>query len=138
MSLNQYAAARRLAIFEDLRAGLEPRDGRFDAAVLKEARAKGSPQMGTTLYSPTEIAFEFIYPDPVSTATILTVHLDVPERIVFLPVPSWVVENIWQGDISGTYQFESDALSMLEDFRGELTPEGNLKWFGKQPAKRRE
>jgi hypothetical protein len=138
MSLNQFAAEKRLAIFEDLKSNIEPREGRFDAAVLKEARSKGTPQMGTTLYSPDEIAFEFIYPDPVSTATILTVRLDAPERIVFLPVPKWVIENIWQGDITGTYQFESDALAMLEEFRGEISLDGNLKWFEKQPAKRRE
>lgn len=138
MTLNQFAAERRLAIFEDLRAGLEPREGSFDSTLLKEARAKGAPQMGTTRYLPHEIAFEFIYPDPHSTATILAVRLAPPERIVFLPVPTWVVENIWQGDIAGTHHFESDAIRLLRELEDELTAEGNLKWFEKQAAKRRE
>jgi hypothetical protein len=138
MSLNQYAAEHRLAIFEELRGGREPSQGRFDAAIFKEARSKGAPQMGTTRYAPDAIVFEFIYPDPLSTAMILTVSIQPPERIVFLPVPSWVVENIWQGDIAGTYHFESDAQRLVEDLRSELAPEANLKWFGPQPAKRRE
>ena len=94
--------------------------------------------MGTTLYSPEEITFEFIYPDPTTTATILSVRVPAPERIVFLPVPDWVIENIWQGDVSGSYQLESDALVALDRFRTELEPGSNEKWFGKQPAKRRE
>ena len=78
-----------MTIFEDLRKGLQPGQGTFDAAIWREAKAKGLPQMGTTRYSPDSIAFEFIYPDPQSTAAILTVTLNSPERIVFLPVPPW-------------------------------------------------
>jgi hypothetical protein len=138
MTLNQYAAERRLAIFEDLRSGREPSLGTFDPAVLAEARSKGHPQMGTTRYSPNEIVFEFIYPDPRGAAVILTTSIAPPERIVFLPVPSWVVENIWQGDIQGTHHFESEAMKLLGELEAELSPEGNMKWFEKQAAKRRE
>lgn len=138
MSLNQFAAEKRLAIFEDLRQGLEPREGEFDSATLREARTKGAPQMGTTLYSPSEITFEFIYPDPTSTALILSVRLPSPQRIVFLPVPEWVVENIWQGDVAGSYHFESDAMVQMDKLRADLEAGANEKWFGRQPAKRRE
>jgi hypothetical protein len=138
MTLNQYAAERRLAIFEDLRSNREPGLGAFDPAVLAEARAKGHPQMGTTRYTPNEILFEFIYPDPRGAAVIFTVSLAPPERVVFLPVPSWVVENIWQGDIQGTHHFESEATRLMGELQAELTVEGNLKWFEKQAAKRRE
>ncbi|HVT12163.1 MAG TPA: hypothetical protein VHE55_07840 [Fimbriimonadaceae bacterium] len=138
MTLNQFAAEKRLAIFDDLRNNREPRDGSFDAAVLKEAKTKEAPQMGTTRYEPDAVHFEFIYPDPTATAIILVVTLAPPERIVFLPVPSWVVENIWQGDISGTYHFESDARRLMRELQAELEPAENLKWFGPQPAKRRE
>jgi hypothetical protein len=138
MTLNQYAAERRLAVFEDLRAAREPRLGTFDAAVLAEARTKGHPQMGTTRYSPNEIVFEYIYPDRAGAAVILCVSLATPERVVFLPVPSWVVENIWQGDVQGTHHFESEAIRLLRELEAELTPEGNVKWFAKQAAKRRE
>jgi hypothetical protein len=138
MTLNQYTAQKRMGILEDLQAGHEPREGSFDPAVLREARTKGAPQMGTTRYSPDAISLEFIYPDALSTATILTVKLNPPERIVFLPVPPWVVENIWQGDIAGTYHFESDAERAVESLKSELTPNGNRKWFEPQLPKRRE
>jgi hypothetical protein len=137
MSLNQYAAECRLAIFDDLKHGREPQ-GNFDPIHLKEARMKGSPQMGTTRYEPHLIAFEFIYPDPTSTALVLTVTIEPPERIVFMPVPSWVVENIWQGDIAGTHHFESDARRLIGELDAELAPGVNEKWFGPQLAKRRE
>lgn len=138
MTLNQYAAEKRMAIFEELRSGLAPSEGTFSPTVLSEARAKGSPQMGSTRYTPSEIAFEFIYPDPQASAVILTVTLVPPERIVFLPVPSWVVENIWQGDIAGTFHFESEASRLMDDLQSELTPDANRKWFEPQMAKRRE
>lgn len=70
--------------------------------------------MGSTVYSPDSIQCEFIYPDPSSVPTVLTVSLIPPERIVFLPVPEWVVESIWQGEIAGSYQFESDARGMID------------------------
>jgi hypothetical protein len=138
MTLNAYAADKRLAIFEDLKNGQPPREGQFDETVLSEAKVKGDPQMGSTRYEPDAIFVEFIYPDPKTTSTILTIRLTPPERIVFLPVPDWVVENIWQGDIAGTHQFESDARRMYEEFVRELDTEPNKKWFGPQMAKRRE
>ena len=94
--------------------------------------------MGSTRYTPGEILFEFIYPDPLTTATILTIALPSPERIVFMPVPSWVIENIWQGDIAGTHHFESEANRLMQDLQDELTPPHNRKWFLPQAAKRRE
>ncbi len=138
MTLNQFTSEQRTAIFGDLREGLEPRVGAFDGAALRGAKTKGHPQMGTVRFRPEEIAFEFIYPDPAGSSAILEVLVKPPERIVFLPVPDWVVENIWQGEVDGTYHFEGEAMRLLGDFQEQLTPEGNLKWFDKQPAKRRE
>lgn len=138
MSLNQYASTRRLAIFEDLSLGREPREGEFDAGILKEGRTKGAPQMGTTRFTPDQIIFEFIYPRSGEIATILAVTLKAPERIVFMPVPAWVVENIWQGDVDGTHQFESDARALLDDFAADMEPGPNQKWFGPRMPKRRE
>jgi hypothetical protein len=138
MTLNQYAAENRLAIFDDLKSARDPRKGDFDSSLLAEARTKGTPQMGTTRFSPSKITFEFIYPDKQGASVILEVSLIAPERIVFLPVPRWVVENIWQGDISGTHHFESEAVRLLEELEAELAPEANIKWFEPQPAKRRE
>ncbi|MBC8065766.1 MAG: hypothetical protein H7Y17_13120 [Chlorobia bacterium] len=138
MTLNAYAAQKRLVLLEALKQGLPPSEGEFDAAILSEARVKGDPQMGSTRYEDHAIYCEFIYPDPKTTATILTVKLDSPERIVFLPVPEWVVENIWQGDITGTFHFESEARRLYEALGLELESGANQKWFGPQMAKRRE
>lgn len=138
MNLNAYVAAKRLAIFDELKGGLAPSEGTYDEAALAEGRVKGQPQMGATRYEPRAIFVEFIYPDPQTTSTILTIKLDPPERIVFLPVPSWVVESIWQGEIAGSFHFESDAMRLVDEFKTELTEEGNPKWFGPQMAKRRE
>lgn len=138
MSLNSYTATKRLAIFEDLRKGLPPQEGEFDPTVLEEARKKGEVQMGSTHYDPWAIYVEYIFPDPGSTATVLSVKLKAPERIVFLPVPEWVVENIWQGDVQGTFHLESEARRLYAALGAELETEQNQKWFGPQMAKRRE
>lgn len=138
MNLNAYAAEKRLAIYEDLKKGLAPREGEYSEQDFKDGKVKGQPQMGTTRYEPQSIIFEFIYPDPQTTATVMSVHLPSPERIVFLPVPEWVVETIWQGDIDGSHHFESEALALVSQFQGEITVEGNLKWFGPRQPKRRE
>ncbi len=138
MNLTQHAAERRLQIFDDLVAGLLPREGAFDEHVLKEGRAKGQPQMGATRFEPDAIICEFIYPDALSSSTLFTVTLIVPERIIFLPVPEWVVESIWQGEITGSFHFESEAAELVAKFQAEIPPEGNLKWFLPQPPKRRE
>jgi hypothetical protein len=68
----------------------------------------------------------------------LQVRVAAPERIVYLPVPEWVVESVWQGEVAGSYQFESDARRLVDKFQEETTTEGNTKWFQKQPPKRRE
>lgn len=127
-----------MRIFEELVLGHAPSEGEFDEHLLKEGRSKGQPQMGATLYEPDSILCEFIYPDSKSSSTLLTVRFNAPERIVFLPVPEWVIESIWQGEISGSYHFESEAARLVEKFQAETTPEGNKKWFGPQAAKRRE
>lgn len=138
MRLAQYASNLRLALFDDLQAGREPREGSFDPEVLKEARAKGAPQMGGTRYEPNQIIFEFIYPDPQSSATVLSVRVATPERIVYLPVPKWVVEHIWQGEVAGSYAFEREAAEQVAEFTACLEPGPNALLFGSQPAKRRE
>jgi len=94
--------------------------------------------MGTTRYEPNAIHFEFIYPDSKSSPTVLTVTLEPPERIVFLPVPDWVVENIWQGSIAGTHHFESEAQRLVDEFKADLMPGPNGKWFEPRAPKRRE
>lgn len=138
MTLNQFVAERKRAIFDRLAQKLAPEEGRYDEALLREGFAKASPQMGTARFEPRQIHLEFVFPDPGGAAIVVTVSLDAPERIVFLPVPDWVVEQIWQGEISGSFHFESAAETLVERLRGELGAEANAKWFLPQPAKRRE
>jgi hypothetical protein len=138
MTLNEWAASKKTEIYEDLAGGKPPRAGRFDEGVLREGQVKGKPQMGATTFEPGGATFEFIFPDANSTATVLQVLVDSPERIVFMPVPEWVLEEIWQGDVAGSAHFESEAMALLERFNGELAPGANDKHFGPQPAKRRE
>src|SRR5437764_11503203 len=127
MNLNAFAPEKRLALYDDLKKGLPPREGEYSDALLKEGKVKGQPQMGTTRYEPHAIVFEFIYPDPHTSATVLSIRLAAPERIVFLPVPEWVVETIWQGDIDGSFHFESEALRLVEGLQAELGADANLK-----------
>src|SRR6266446_7305372 len=106
MRLNEFVAAKREHIFEDLKRGQPPAEGEYSEGAFKEGKIKGAPQVGTTRYEPAAVILEFIYPDRASTATVLAVRLQTPERVVFLPVPDWVIESIWQGDIDGSYHFE--------------------------------
>ena len=138
MTLNEWAATVKTEIFDDLTQGKPPRVGHHDDSVLRDGLVKGKPQMGTTTFEPNAATFEYIFPDSNSTATVLQVCVDAPERIVFMPVPEWVMEEIWQGDVAGSAHFESEATEMLRRFTSELEPGMNDKWFGKQPAKRRE
>lgn len=138
MTLSQYVATVKLSIFEDLKEGRCPKEGKFSMESLDECRKKGHPQVGTVRFEPHCIHVEYIYPDPLASAGIFTVTLPASERIVFLPVPDWVIESIWQGDIDGSYHFESEAEALVSAFALEITPDGNAKWFGPRPAKRRE
>jgi len=138
MPLNSFVAMKRQAIFEALLAGQAPAEGDYDETALAEGRAKGRPQMGTTRFKPRQILLEFIFSAPEEPATVLTVAIPAPERIVFLPVPPWVVESIWQGDVDGSYHFETDAERLVQEYRAELSAAANAVWFGPQPPKRRE
>ena len=138
MVLVEYVAGIRKEILEDLLRGSPPRSGSFSQEVFKETKAKGEPQMGTTRFEPRAIILEFVYPDSRSAATVLSVRLEPPERIVFLPVPPWVTETIWQGHIDGSFHFESEALTMVREFEAGLSEEPNAKWFGPRSPKRRE
>jgi hypothetical protein len=134
VTLNQFAAQKRLAILSALQAGSPPPEGSYSEEVLRLGKSKGKGvQMGTTRFEPHAIHFEFIYPDPQGSPVVLTVSVSPPERIVFLPVPKWVVESIWQGEIAGSPHFESDARSMLDEFLASLEPGVNDAAFLPRP-----
>jgi len=136
--LADFVSGIRLQIFEELRKGRPPSQGSFDEKVFREASAKGEPQIGTTRFEPHAILLEFVYPDTRSSNSVLAVRIESPERIVFLPVPAWVQETIWQGDVDGSYHFESEARSLLSEFESELSEDENKKWFKARPPRRRE
>ena len=52
-----------------------------------------------------------------------------------MPVPDWVVESIWQGEIDGTYRFETEAATLLAAYAKMLEAEENTPWFGERPTK---
>ena len=137
-SLSTFAARTKREIFEDLLAGRSPRVGAFDLELLSRSKVKQPVQMGTTIFHPWEVIFEFIFPDPIGGALVFSVEVAVGERIVLLPVPSWVVENIWQGSVDGSFHFETAARGLVAKFSGLLDAEENRKLFGPQMAKRRE
>lgn len=138
MTLSETVARLRRQIYDDLRSGQPPSVGRYSESDWKQARDKGEPRMGTYTLTPEEIRMEFLYSAAEAPALIFTVTVPAPERIVFLPVPDWVVESIWQGEIDGTYHFESDARRLLAEFERLLEPAENRRFFGPQRPKRRE
>jgi hypothetical protein len=137
MRLNEWVAERKMAIFESLKRGEAPGEGEFDEKVLREALDKGSPHLGTTRYEPDGVYLEFIFQDPEKGPTVLAVRVASPERIVYLPVPDWVVEQVWQGEVYGTYEFESVAEEAVKRFLRSLEPEENANFFPLPAPKRR-
>ena len=127
--LQDFVSDARRRVFDDLVNGVPPSLGSVDLDAFAKARDRGKPQLGTTQFGQHEVRLEFIYPDSRTAAILLEVCIPTPERVVFLPVPGWVVEQIWQGEITGSYAFESDATALLEAFRQDLTPDANLRHF---------
>jgi hypothetical protein len=138
MTLNEYVARTKREVFDDIVEGRQPSTGLCDLALLDGLRAKAAPQMGTTVFAPDSLTFEFIFSLSDGQTEVFQVKVSAPERIVYLPVPEWVVESVWQGEVAGSFHFESDARVLVDKFQGETTPDGNTKWFQKQLPKRRE
>jgi hypothetical protein len=114
LNLNEFVAERRNQVFEALSAGKEP-PGEFDRQVLREARAKGKPQFGATRFESDSVVFEFIYPDVTSASAILDVR-------VAMPVPPWVIEQIWQGEVTGSHHFAAQAREMVQRLADLIDP----------------
>lgn len=137
MTLAEFVARARRQILEELEADRDPGIGSYSSTELAEARLQGRPQLGTVAFFPDSILLEFIFGSGLESK-LFTVALEPQERIVYLPVPNWVVENIWQGTVDGTYHFESHAKALLDGLIDQMTPINNKALFGKQPPKRRE
>ncbi len=137
MRLSEWVAERKRAILESLKQGQSPKEGEFDEGVLREALDKGSPHPGITRYSQDCVHLEFIFQDPEKGPTVFAVRLASPERIVYLPVPDWVVEQVWQGEVFGTYEFESVAKEAVKEFLRSLEAEENARFFPAPVPRRR-
>jgi hypothetical protein len=135
--LAAYVAELRRALLEDLTAGRLPRTGTTDARAWREAVDGGRPQMGSVTLAPDRIRLEFLS-GADGGQRIVHVDIEPPERIVFLPVPDWVVENIWQGDVAGSAHFERHARGMLDRFLARLEPAANAAEFAPRPPQSRE
>lgn len=128
MTLQTYVAELKTKLFAELSQGKTPSVGAFDGERLDKLRETAQPQMGATRFSPSAIDFEFIFSAPTGS-NVWTIRVEAPERIVFLPVPDWVVETIWQGEIAGTHHFETDAKRLVEAFVARLEPDENAAEF---------
>jgi hypothetical protein len=137
MQLSEFVSTKRREVFEALSAGKSPPIGEFDEGVFRSARDRGKPQMGPVTYQPEQIVFDFIYPGGSQAALVLTVRVKAPERIVYMAVPTWVVEQIWQGDVQGSYHFAEEAKRLLSDYSSSLEPESNADAFGPAPSFKR-
>jgi hypothetical protein len=139
MNLNEFVATHKRGILDDLLNLKEPSIGVWDSDSLGKCRALNTaPKIGTAVYFQDRVELEFIYMADGQATEVLTVSVPAPERIVFLPVPKWVVETIWQGEISGTFHFESDALRLVAQFQASLEPRENEALFGPARPTRRE
>lgn len=138
LKLGAFSAGQKREIFDALRRGEMPPVGHFDEEIWRLGKEKGEVQMGTTVFLPGKIHYEFIYQDPNGAHLVLGVEVDPPERVVFMPVPRWVVENIWQGEVNGSFVFESEARAMVAELEQSLTPEGNLPLFAPPGPKRKD
>jgi hypothetical protein len=138
MTLNEFLAKTKRDLFDDITSHRPLRTGVYDSQKLDDLSSKGEPQIGTETLEPEKVVFEFIFKMPDGQASVIQVEVVPPQRITYLPVPEWVVESIWQGEVSGSYHFESDAHDHLRAFERNLQPEQNADWFKKQSPKRRE
>ena len=94
MRLNEFLAVEKRRAFEAVLTGSKPVGMRCDEGRLKALFEKGKPTMGTTVLNADQISFEFVFTLDDGQTEVLSIVLDPPERIVYMPVPEWVVENL--------------------------------------------
>ena len=131
MTLNEYLSKLKRELYEKVVNGVVPEQGECDAQRLSELIAQAKPQIGTCVIKPNQLVFEFLFNLSDSTV-IFPIVIVPPERVVFMPVPEWVVESIWQGEVAGTYRFESEACKLLSGFESALSPDNNPALFEQQ------
>ncbi|MCS6949110.1 MAG: hypothetical protein NZ520_01480 [bacterium] len=139
MTLREFTNAARKQILEALQHKQPPPIGHFDRKAFEEAMQMREVQMGSAHYTPRSVVLEFVFwHDTPGAPLILSVEVETPEPVVFLPVPDWVQQDVWQGEVKGTFRLRSEAEQMLETFRRHVLEGENLHYFEERPAPRRE
>lgn len=137
MTLREFVREQIQTIFEALKTGGAPPVGEYDPVTLKECLRRATPQVGATRFLPDAVVLEFIFQDTSLGPAVLSVRVAAPEPIVYMPVPDWVIEDVWQGDVTGSYRFRSEAERLLEAFREQVFTERNRAFFEKPALPRR-
>jgi hypothetical protein len=137
MTLREFMRDQIQRIFDALKANGAPPIGEYDPAQLRECQRRAYPQIGTTRFEPDALLLEFIFQDPSLGPAVLTVRVPAPEPIVYMPVPDWVIEDVWQGDVTGSFRFRSEAERLLEAFREQVFTERNRAYFEKSDIPKR-
>ncbi len=139
MTLREFTNTARVQILEALQRKQPPPIGHFDRKAFEEAMQMREVQMGSAHYTPRSVVLEFVFwHDAPGAPLIFSVEVDAPEPIVFLPVPDWVQQDVWQGEVKGTFRLRSEAERMIEAFRQHVLEGENLHYFEERPAPRRE
>jgi hypothetical protein len=133
MTLREFVRDKIQQIHDALRQGLAPPVGEYDPEVFKECKRRATVQIGTTHYRPDSILLEFIFTEPSLGPAVLTVRVPAPEPIVYMPVPDWVIEDVWQGEVTGTFRFASEAQVLLKKLHNQIFSETNLLYFDERP-----
>ena len=117
MTPYEWAVGRRRTLLETLKAGKRPDDATFDAGAVEAALAKGVPREGAIRFLP--------------DAAIVEVHVAFAGSApaIWMAVPDWVVENVWQGEVTGRHLFESQARAALDRVAAGILPEPNAAAF---------
>lgn len=139
MTLREFTNVTRKQILDALQHKLPPPIGHFDRRTFEDAVQMREVQMGCTRYTPHSVVLEFVFlHDTPGAPLILCVEVDAPEPVVFMPVPEWVQEDVWQGEVKGTFRLRSEAERMIESFRRQVLEEDNTHYFDQRPVPRRE
>ena len=139
MTLREFTHTTRKQILDALQHKKAPPIGHFDRKVFEEAVQLREVQLGSAHYTPHSVILEFIFlRDQPGTPLILSVEVDTPEPVVFMPVPEWVQEDVWQGEVKGTFRLRSEAERLMEAFRHHVLEEENRHYFEQRSAPRRE
>ncbi len=137
MTLREFVREQIETTFAALKAGNPPPIGEYDPAALRECLRRAQTQVGASQFLPDAVVLEFIFQDASLGPAVLSVRIPAPEPIVYMPVPDWVVEDVWQGDVTGSFRFLSEAERLLEAFRQQVFTERNRAYFEKPDLPRR-